>query len=245
MSNTNLPCEIINAMLQHVGSLQNLTSALLTCCHVYTSFQEIPHVAVDILQRQITPELLPYAVVVMEASRLGPRTALKIQTLLNMLNSELHTESQEAQELQIRTLVSQLVTIPLPLLSQMSHTHDVIHIFVTAFSTGAWTHLSSRILPAQSGESVSLSPKEYIRFCRAFCRMELYFRLFPRSDSPDEETSGGTPFLRMFPAWENEKIGCVQDFLELQFFKRCRHPLCPYSLLLYSLLIFRLIYSLA
>ncbi|EFX06624.1 hypothetical protein CMQ_6945 [Grosmannia clavigera kw1407] len=219
---TKLPCEIVNAVLQHVGSLQNLSSALLTCHHVHTSFQENPHVAADILQRQIAPELLPYAIAVMEGSRLGPRTAPKVQTLLNKLNGELYTESQEAQEFQIRTLASQLATMPFPLLSQMSHTHDVIHSFVMGFSTSAWTHLSSRISPAQSGESVSLSSKEYIRFCRAFYRMELYFRYFPRSDSPDEETSCGASFLRTFPAWENEQIGCVQDFFELQFSKASR-----------------------
>ncbi|KIH94844.1 hypothetical protein SPBR_03847 [Sporothrix brasiliensis 5110] len=216
---TKLPCEIINAVLRHVGSLQNLSSALLTCRHVYSSFQENPHVAVDILQRQIAPELLPYAVSVMEASRLGPRTDPTVQALLDKLNRELHTASQEAQELQRRALASQLATMPFPLLSQMSHIHDVIHSFVTAFSASAWTLLSSRIVPAHSGEGVSLSPKEYIRFCRAFYRMELYFRLFPHSDSLDEETSSGAPFLRMFPAWENEAIGCVQDFLELQFSK--------------------------
>lgn len=208
---TKLPCEIINAVLRHVGSLQNLSSALLSCRHVHTSFFENPHVAVDILQRQIDPALLPYAVAVMEASRLDPRTAPAIQALLHKLNGELHTESQESPT---RTLVSQLATLPFPLLSQMSHTHDGIHSLVTTFSSSAGTHLSP-----QQGDSVSLSPKEYVRFCRAFYRMKSYFRLFRRPNTTVDEDRGGPSFLRTLPAWENEQIGCAQDFLELQFSK--------------------------
>ncbi|KJR81949.1 uncharacterized protein SPSK_10526 [Sporothrix schenckii 1099-18] len=91
---TQLPCEIINTVLRHLGSLQDLASALLTCRLFHTSFQENPHIAIDILQQQIAPALLPYAVAVMEASRIDTRMPQPVQALLDKLQDEIYLESQ-------------------------------------------------------------------------------------------------------------------------------------------------------
>lgn len=206
---TELPCEIINAVLRHVGSLQNLSSALRTCKHFDTSFKENPHIALDIVRRQITPALLPYAIAVVEASA-TPRAAARRELLLD----ELRTQPSK--------LTSRLPTISLPQLLQLSRTHGVIHGFVTDFSTSAWVHLSRRQGGPRLPESVSLSPTEYYRFCRAFYWAELYFRLF-RREFP--EGRDGAPFLSKLQPWEIEQIGCAHDFLELQFSKGS--VICP------------------
>lgn len=228
---TKLPCEIVNAALLHVGSLQNLSSALLSCRHVHTSFQENPHLAVDILRKQIAPELLPYAVAVMEASHLAPRTAPTIHALLDRLNRSVRKEPRKSVE----PATNLLDKVPFARLAQMSQTHDIVHGFVTAFSTRAWERLSQSASPGVKPEEdreptrknspLSLSLGEHFRFCRAFYRLELYTRLFlqPVDDSPEDgdrgEAADGASFLRAFPAWENEAIGCVQEFVELEFAK--------------------------
>lgn len=226
---TKLPCEIINAVLRHMGSVQNLSSALLTCQHFYASFKENPHIALDMLQQQIPSTLLPYAIAVMDgsSSRFRPPTDRAVQvdpaapatqaakTAREQLLNELHTEPSK--------LTSRLPTMPLAQLSHLSHTHDIIHGFVTAFANSAWAHLSREPGGSRLAGKVSLSPAEYFRFCRAFYRIELYFRLF-RAQRPNGD---GALFLSKIPPWENEQLGCVQDFLELQLSKGLVAPPPP------------------
>ncbi|CAK7225284.1 hypothetical protein SCUCBS95973_005812 [Sporothrix curviconia] len=238
---TDLPCEVISTVLRHVGKPKDLFSAVLTCRHFCASFQENPYVMVDIVRDQIAPALLPYAVAVLEASNLDLLTDETTQALLDQLREETELPS---------TPRSRLLTMPLSWLADMSRLHSVIHELVTIYANSAWEHLLSNLSssahllagdpedadkggPRAFNDCLSLSPAEYVRFCRAFYRAELYFCLFtapadtrgdPKAD-PDGGIVAGVAFLQTLPLWENEQLGSVMEFLGLQFSKATRDVL--------------------
>lgn len=204
---TELPCEIIACILEHLGNLSSLLPPLLTCRYIYASYKEHPSLVADTLQRQIGPDLLPYAVAALEASRLDPRTEPAVHNLLETL----YTRPSE--------LTTQLRTAPLPTLVEMGRLHDIIHSLVVEFAGNAWTLLVDDEELSVSGD-LSLSPTEYFRFGRAFYRAELYFRLFRQDTSISVDFSITEKdkewFFRRHPPWENEQLGCAHDFLELK-----------------------------
>lgn len=59
-----MPCELVASILGSLDDFQSLTAALLTCRHIYNSFNQIHGIDIAILRQQITPALLPYAVAV-------------------------------------------------------------------------------------------------------------------------------------------------------------------------------------
>lgn len=204
---TKLPYELVASVLRKFDNVRFLPPSILTCRHFYSSFKEHPDVKYEVLRRQVTSDLLPYAVAVMEASRLPhPLTGASIQGILDALYNE------------PAKLVTQLRTVPLPVLLKMGQTHDVIQSLAADFATDAWT-LLSQTDPGVSGNLV-LSPKESFRFRRAFYRVELFFNLYRSrgvglSDSFSD--SDYRRFLSKHPPWENEQLGCVHDYLEKKF----------------------------
>ncbi len=85
---TQLPCEIVATILANLNHLRDLLSTLLACRHFYISFKESHGTEASILRRQITPALVPYAVALMEASRLPhPLSHSSINGLLDDLYS--------------------------------------------------------------------------------------------------------------------------------------------------------------
>ncbi|KAI2626753.1 hypothetical protein GGR54DRAFT_484076 [Hypoxylon sp. NC1633] len=213
---TELPCEIVVLVLRNLGSVRFLLPSLLTCRHFYSSFKEHPNVAAHILQQQVTPALIPYSIAVLEASRLKPRTAVAVRELLETL----YTEPSK--------LADRLRTMPIPLLARMGHMHDVIHSLATEFASRAWIHISKEP-GSQVSSSLSLSLKEYFRFCRAFYRAELYLSINRNSMEPLDAASFRDSdkewFTSKHPPWENEQLGCVQYFLELKFSEASRDVL--------------------
>lgn len=85
--------------------------------------------------------------------------------------------------------------------------HD---LFTVESINDEWSDLIRRVLP---GTHV-LSSLEYYRFCRAFYRVELFYKLF--RDSEDNPREYFPSFARL-PPWENEQICCVHDYLERRF----------------------------
>ncbi|KAF2489262.1 hypothetical protein BU16DRAFT_598145 [Lophium mytilinum] len=201
---TDLPCELVASILRNLDNFSSLLPSLLACRHFYSSFTENPRIQSEVLQRQVTPALLPYSIALMEASRLPrPRTAASIHTLLDTLYKD------PAQ------LIARLQTMPLPMVLRMGCTHNVIHDLAAEFATDAWGLLlqgDSRV----SGD-LSLSSKEEFRFHRAFYRVELFFQLFRDYQGGEAgllEAREFQQFLSRHPPWENEQLGCVHDFLE-------------------------------
>lgn len=202
---TEIPCELVASILRSLDDLRSLTSALMSCRHIYTSFKQSHGIKSSVILRQITLELLPYSVSVIEAARLShPRDPDSVRELLDALYSE------------PREFTARLSSLPISLLHQMSHTQEVIQSLATGFASEAWTRLYQNDSNSAS-TAVTLSPEENVRFCRAFYRVELFYSLFRGNaddvTSPFEETMNDW-FFSQHPPWENEQLGCAHDFLE-------------------------------
>lgn len=203
---TTIPCEIMISILRELGNVRFLLPSLLTCRHVYSCFKENPGVAAEILQRQIPPAIIPYSIAVLEASHLSPRNETSVIGLLDTL----YTQPSK--------FTGRLRTMPVPLLTRMGHTHEVIHELATDFASSAWTRLSKDQGSEVAG-SLVLSSSEYLRFCRAFYRVELYFRLFCYRDPSTPVPPHEDRFFSNQPPWEKEQLASVLDFLELKLSK--------------------------
>ena len=153
-----------------------LLPSFLACRHLYSGFTEHPGVAADIIERQVTPALVPYAVATLEASRLKPGSPAS-RTAARGLLERLYTQPSK--------LAERVRSMPVPALIRMGHTHEVIESLVSEFASSAWRRLSHDPGSRVSGD-FSLSPTEYFRICRAFYRLELYFSLFRRSTLWDD-----------------------------------------------------------
>ncbi|KAL7952235.1 hypothetical protein V8C34DRAFT_319219 [Trichoderma compactum] len=118
-------------------------------------------------------------------------------------------------------LEHRLKTLSVALLTKLGTLHEAVHSMTTQFSKNAWAHILND-QGSRTPHSLSLSPTEYYRFCRAFYRFELYCNLF-RSSMPSNIASFSEDdrvwFFAQHAPWENEQLGNAHDFLELQLFK--------------------------
>ncbi|KAK4097338.1 hypothetical protein N658DRAFT_292857 [Parathielavia hyrcaniae] len=213
---TQLPCEIIAEILLNLDHLRFLPPALLACRHFYASYKESHGIAASILRRQIAPGLLPYAVAVLEASRLPRR--FTFSTFTNSFRSLL----DELYDRPAR-LADRLPVLPMNLMRKMSRTHDVIHAFAIDFATRALDGISARAEKtgnSASGE-VALSPSEYFRFCRALYRVELFYTMF-WDGPPAVSINKANWFFFRHPPWENEQIGCIHVYLQTRLVEASR-----------------------
>ncbi len=154
------------------------------------------------LGHQITPNtLLPYAVALMEASRLpSPLVGGSVVALLDDLYCRPALLAARAPQL------------PTHLVRRMGHTHSAILALATDFAARALERIpppSDSTIPT----SLPLSPSELFRFCRAFYRVELFYRLFRDGAFADDVNRW---FFWRQPAWENEQLGCVCRYLEAE-----------------------------
>ncbi|KAF5485986.1 hypothetical protein CGCF413_v014070 [Colletotrichum fructicola] len=206
---TDIPCELIAAILRSLDDLRSLTPALLSCRHIYSSYKQSPNIAAAILRQKVTPALLPCAVAASEAYSLPrPRDGDTIQGLLDALYQE------------PLSLANRVTSLPMTTLMGMSRTHDMILALTTEFANDAWDRLrqADDSLPL----TASLSTTEQFRFCRSFYRIEIFYGLFTgRSSNPNTifEESVNSWFFSKHPLWENEQLGCIHDFLEARLAK--------------------------
>ncbi|KAK1533573.1 hypothetical protein CPAR01_10281 [Colletotrichum paranaense] len=201
----DIPCELVSSILRSLDDFETLTSALLACRHIYTSFKQIAGTELAILRRKIGLDLLPYAVASLEASRLKPSPGddSSIRALLDLLYDN---PSQ---------LVARTASISSELLRSMSRKHDWVTTLALSYAAEAKIHLASDI--AASPEAVDLSPPEYIRFCRAFYRVDLFYLLFGAVGNFNGLSGMGNLLFHRHPPWVNEQLGCVHDFIEDKF----------------------------
>ncbi|KAI1804230.1 hypothetical protein F4811DRAFT_521266 [Daldinia bambusicola] len=127
---TDLPCEVIAAVLRELGNVRSILPLIIACQHIYFSFTEYPGIAADIIERQITPDLVPYAVAASEASQLKPGSRTAGLELLKTLYEK------------PSILANRVRSMSVPDLTRMGYTHDVIRSFVAEFASSAWTRLA-------------------------------------------------------------------------------------------------------
>ncbi len=160
---TRLPRRSIPGQLRH---LWIRAPAVHECRHFSMSFKKSQdfHASIICLQtvrRDIAAALLPYAVALMEASRLPrPLVGSSVIALLDELYS------------QPNRLAARVPQLPPGLAHQINSTYDAMGSIATDFAACALKRLSSR------GTSALLSPAEDFRFRRAVYRVELFHTLF-------------------------------------------------------------------
>ncbi|KXH49016.1 hypothetical protein CNYM01_10809 [Colletotrichum nymphaeae SA-01] len=212
---TDIPCELVASILRSLDGFETLTSALLAYHHIYTSFQQIPGTELAILRQKIEPDLLPYAVASLEASKLQPSPGDE-SSFRGLLDFLYDAPSQ---------LVARTASMPPELLRSMSLKHDWVTTLALSYAVEAKIHTSSDIIT--SSEAVDLSPSEYFRFCRAFYRVDLFYFLFGAVGNFNALSGVGNLLLDRNPPWENEQLGCVHDFIETKFLEVKLVHRCP------------------
>lgn len=133
-------------------------------------------------------------------------------------NEKLVQELLETLCTQPSKFTERLRTMPVPLLRRMGLIYGVIHDLTTDFASSAWTCLLKNEELELAG-SLVLSPSEYLRFCRAFYRVELYLCLFRCRTRLTSVPFGEHHFFSNQPPWEKEQLISVLDFLELKLSK--------------------------
>lgn len=209
---SDLPCEVVASILRNLDDLQCLGQALLVSRHFYASFKQSHGIEATIIGRQVGPALLPYAAAVSDALYSPqPQRANSVQNLLDTLYNEPDR------------LTNRLSAKPSRILRSIGCVYSICHSLAMDYAATAWRRLPHQDTSGrQEEESLTLSPEEHFRFCRAFYRVELLYSLFRAREVEEfqEETSMQSIrclFFSRHPPWENEQLGCVLDYLEAKF----------------------------
>jgi hypothetical protein len=211
---TNLPCELVAAILSQLDGLDDLVNAVVSCRHLYAAFQEWPSVAGNIVHTFFDPELLPFAVAAQQVCTLPePRTASAVRDFVDLLS---HSD---------RAVLSNLRSMSLRSIYDMLDTEDAITDLAFDMAECAWQEMQFDVTYRTLGtlRAVGLSPAEAFRFVRAFYRTEIFFKAFKTSaHNPDPGVIRQSQLwlVTSFAQFEIEQIACVHDYLERTFHKR-------------------------
>ena len=211
---TNLPCELVAAILSQLDGLGDLINAIVSCRHLYAAFQEWPSVAGNIVHNFFDPELLPFAVAAQQVSTLPqPRTASAVRDFVDLLSRS------------DRAVLSNLRSMSLRSIYDMLDTEDAITDLAFDMAECAWQEMQFDATYRTLGSlrAVGLSPAEAFRFVRAFYRTEIFFKAFKtNAKNPDPEVIRQSQMwlVTSFAQFEIEQIACVHDYLERTFHKR-------------------------
>ncbi|KAF4122835.1 hypothetical protein GMORB2_7142 [Geosmithia morbida] len=213
---SDLPCEVIAAILSRLGTFKDLINAICVSRQFLDAFVENRSIAGSIVVSFFEPERLALAVATEQLNRVlpAPRTAQAVGDFVDGLVND------------GRLLHRQLRSMSLQSVYSMMRTEDSITDLAFDFADRAWEqfyfdHTRSYYDPSRS---VGLSPTEAFRFFRAFYRTEIFLRAFrTSSDSPDPDVlhQGRLWLLRNFAQFEIEQIACVHDYLEKRFMIAC------------------------
>ena len=180
-------------------------SASLERHNFSTSFKRKQGADASTARPQITATLLPYAIALIEASHLSrPLVGSSVTALLEKLYSRPGCPAADVRQL------------PTDLAQQINYTYGTMDAMATAFAAYALNLLSPS--GGTTPTSVSLSPTEHFRFCRAFYRVELFHTLDRRGafgwGASAHDTHHG--FFLRHPPWENEQLCCVYEYLRIR-----------------------------
>ncbi|KAH0435093.1 hypothetical protein CcaCcLH18_04991 [Colletotrichum camelliae] len=214
---TELPCEIITDILEH-SSARSIVSAIHSCRYIRDCFYERPSLANQVVLRQIPEELLPYAVAALYADDLPiPRTEAMIQDLINKLCPAF-----------IPPTISLVRELGLGNLLRLENLHNIIHSMALDYANEAWDFMQTTNMRVPMPGTLQLSRNEYLRFCRAFYRVEIchsikrHKRVGPFRERAWNE---GEDFLSPLPSCDREQMGCVLEYQERLFLNSTREVL--------------------
>jgi hypothetical protein len=176
--------------------------AVFECRRFFMSPKNTQHTDAPrpVIRPQITPTLLPYAIALVEATRLPrPLVGSSVAALLDALYSR---PDRLAAHHSVRQLPNDRVR-------QINSAYEMMDTMTADFAACALKRISPSGR-AMSTRTPLLSPAEHFRFCRAFYRVELFHTLFGGGRFADEVNCW---FLSRHAPWENEQLACVYSYL--------------------------------
>ena len=206
---TTLPPELKCAIFVNLPDLASAKSLALVSSSFYHTFLDAESIILkQILQNEITTDLLYGAVAAHEASKIPLWTKEAVQDFLikYFRRSPLHTSYR--WDLSDALLMSKI--------------HACVEFFAAEFASSALSHN-----PTARGSNAPPSYTEMIRIKRNLYRFELYCNLFRKpgydrmrrgerncliQPSPFREQEVRNIFFDNFSPWENEQLGCIHDY---------------------------------
>ena len=207
---TSLTPELKCAIFTNLPDVASAKSLALTSSSFYYTFLGAESLIItQVLQNEITTDLMHGAFAAYKASKISVWTKQAVKNFLDEYFGDL-----APHKAQIWTLSEAL---------PMNKVHSCVNFFAADFASFA---LSKNPIPGDSSAAPSCT--ETLRIKRSLYRFELYCNLF-RKPSYDRMVRGdrncliqpspfGTQeqrdiFLNMFSPWENEQLGCIHDYL--------------------------------
>ena len=207
---TTLTPELKYAIFTNLPDVTSAKSlALVSSSFYYTFLDAQSLILTEILQNEISTDLLQGAFAAYKASKIPLWTKQAIRTLLD--------------EYFGRTLLHTNQNWNLSEALHMSNIHNCVEFFAAEFASSA---LSKN--PTTRGSNAAPSAAEMARIKRTLYRFELYCNLFrqPSFDRMRRDARNclirpgpfGTQeqqdfFFDKFSPWENEQLGCIHDYL--------------------------------
>ena len=207
---TSLTPELKCAIFTSLPDVTSAKSLALTSSSFYYTFLDAQSlILTQVLQNEITTDLLHGAIAAYKAAKIPVWTKQAVEEFLdeyfgNSVTLEAH-----------RWNLSEAL--------HMSKIHSCVEFFATEFASFALS--KNRTI---QGSNAAPSFTELIRIKRVLYRFELYCSLFrkPGSDrmvrgerncliqaSPFKAQEQRGLFFDMFSPWENEQLGCIHDYL--------------------------------
>ncbi|KAI9840613.1 MAG: hypothetical protein M1837_001509 [Sclerophora amabilis] len=214
-----LPPELRQAILCAVPDSSSLRALALSCSSYYHAFREMKsHIISKILSDGVPLELLPTALLVHESSSLKSWCKDPVLDFLPRLRNGRAPATANVS--------SAVITFSDAL--SISGLYDHVRFFTADFASLALSAHPIGAVPDPAPEP--LSSQEQRRIERAFYRFELYCNLF-RNRRPNRGGNHSRDhrfttveqqdyFFSLFPAWENEQLACIHDYL----FQRLSKP---------------------
>ncbi|KAK1762115.1 hypothetical protein QBC33DRAFT_623954 [Phialemonium atrogriseum] len=199
-----------------LDSIQSLRSAILSHSSLYVGFRENPdRVISDILNGQMSPETMVYAIAAYEANSIDSDDKEQIE---DFLMRWFDFAGPDAPGEYYITPGEQDPSVA----SALSRTHTIVQYFTRDLVQDTLP-LSREELGLERSDHTRASPSEVFRIHRALYRFQGYCNLFFRDEKefcPDRERTSAlcallhVYFFGLFSTWVNEQLACVHDYLE-------------------------------
>ena len=207
---TSLAPELKCAIFQNLPDVTSAKSLALTSSSFYHTFLEAQSALLtQVLQNEITANLLHGAFAAFKASKIPIWTQQAVREFLNEYFGDLIPHNSQQWNL--------------PEALHMSKVHSCVEFFAAEFASAA---LSKN--PTARGSNAAPSVAEMIRIKRILYRFELYCNLFRKphhsrmirgerncliQPPPFGKMEQRDIFFDRFSPWENEQLGCIHDYL--------------------------------
>lgn len=198
-----LPCELVASVFRQLNDVQHILPMRLACRHFNDSFMQHTSLQLEMLRREIQPDLIPHAVASLLCLQGATSRPEWFERFKSFFDDLYHDPAR---------LEAQLQALSFAELAKLSQRHRIIVRLAKMFAAAAWAKMEKQ-------DPLDLSIAEEVRFCRAFYRFELLCSYLLAHEAGTSATVvmnlAKSQILSRNSPWANEQIGCIHDFLEI------------------------------